>query len=243
MQLIKLDATTSTNAYLKQLAQEKQLHDFTVVVSGEQTQGRGQQGNTWTSEKGKNLTVSILKYFDSIKINQGFDLNCLVSLAIYEVLKELSIPDIAVKWPNDIMSGNKKLCGILIENTLKGQFIKKSIIGFGLNVNQTLFNGLPNATSMKLISGVEYDLEDVFERIVRRLRYNLVQKYTANTYLIRQEYEGVLFRKGSLSKFISTDSGEFKGTITGITSAGQLVVQNVNGGVEKYGFKEIQFVY
>ena len=159
MQLIKLDATPSTNSYLKELMRELNLDDFTVVVCEHQTKGRGQQGNIWMSERGKNLIFSVLKYIEKVKTNNAFALNAVVSLAVYETLRTFKIPQVSVKWPNDIMSGNKKICGILIENTLKGNDLKKSIIGIGLNVNQEVFSELPHASSLKCETGLEFDLE------------------------------------------------------------------------------------
>ena len=243
MQLIKLNATTSTNSYLKQLAQEKQLGDFTVVVCDHQTQGRGQKGNSWISEEGKNLTVSFLKNGHDVKVNQSFTLNCLVSLAIYDVLNELSIPEVRVKWPNDIMSGNKKLCGILIENTLSGYFIKQSIIGFGLNVNQTHFNDLPHVTSMKLESGLDYNLDELLEKILNRMMVYF-DDFKNDKYLkIRKKYESVLYRKDFDSKFIIKNGMAFIGAIRGITDSGLLQVEMSNGKLEDFNFKEIQLVY
>jgi len=245
MQLIKLDATASTNNYLKVLAREKSLDDFTVVMTDAQTQGRGQKGNAWISERGKNLTVSVLKRFKSLGVHQGFALNCLVSLAIGKVLMELSIPNVTVKWPNDIMSGNKKLCGILIENTLQGQFITQSIIGFGLNVNQTFFADLPNATSLKIASGKDFDLQEVLDRIMGRLKNDLNFEGigTVEYSNIFQAYESSLFRLNVLSNFTSGDGEGFKGTIKGIASDGRLVVEKENDKLRKFDFKEIQFVY
>ena len=170
MQLIKLDATPSTNSYLKRLMKEKKAEDFTVVVCAYQEQGRGQKGNSWISEKGKNLTVSILRLLPSFEVHQAFLLNSLMSLVIYEVLSEFSVPDLTVKWPNDIMSGNQKICGILIENTLQGNFIKQSVLGFGLNVNQEYFEGLPHASSLKLKTGKEYDLDFLLDKILERIK-------------------------------------------------------------------------
>lgn len=244
MQLIKLDAIASTNSYLKQLTQERALEDFTVVVCDHQTQGRGQKGNSWISEKGKNLTISFLKKFDSLDINQSFGLNCLVSLAIYDVLNELSIPNVKVKWPNDIMSGNQKLCGILIDNSIIGSQINRSIVGIGLNVNQVNFGGFATATSLKLSTGKDYDLEYLLDLILSRLRLYFESTLPRGLDKLKKQYVQVLFRKKEWSKFsIPSKNGVFMGMITGITDSGQLRIETVGGEIRTFNFKEVQMIY
>ncbi len=244
MQLIKLDAITSTNSYLKLLASKKKLEDFTVVVCAHQTQGRGQKGNHWISEKGKNLTISILKKFNSLDVSQSFGLNCLVSLAIYDVLNELSIPEVKVKWPNDIMSGDKKLCGILIENSFAGSQIKQSIVGIGLNVNQADFSGFANATSLKLSTGKDYDLDHVLDQVLNRLRFYFELTIPLGLEELKGQYEKVLFRKKEWSKFsFPGDNHVFAGMIMGITKSGQLRIETKDGEIRTFNFKEIQMIY
>ena len=244
MQLIKLDAIGSTNNYLKQLAHEEQLEDFTVVVCRHQTQGRGQKGNHWVSKKDKNLTISILKKFDSLDANQSFGLNCLVSLVIYHVLNELTIPEVKVKWPNDIMSGNKKLCGILIENSLSGTRIKQSTIGIGLNVNQIKFDGLTNATSLKLSSGIDYNLEYLLNETLDKLKQYFDLKLPHGLKELKKQYEKVLFRSNEWSEFFTPlDKSFFTGMIKGITESGQLQIQTKDGDIRTFNFKEIRMIY
>ena len=149
MEIIKLNATNSTNTYLKNLIKEKPIADLSCVWALSQTQGRGQQGASWVAEPGKNLTFSVFKKFDQLPSEYHFLLNMEVSLAIFRALKKLYIPDLAVKWANDILSAKKKICGILIENTLHKEYITASVIGIGLNVNQLFFNDLPNVSSLQ----------------------------------------------------------------------------------------------
>ncbi|TFG78733.1 MAG: biotin--[acetyl-CoA-carboxylase] ligase, partial [Flavobacteriales bacterium] len=149
MRIVKLNAIDSTNCYLKGLMQTEALEDFTVVVANQQNSGRGQMGSKWTSEPGKNLIMSVLKIFNDLPAEQQFSLNVCVSLAVFDTLKSLEIPKLSIKWPNDILSGNLKIGGILIENSLLGTQIRSAIIGLGLNVNQTDFVDLPNASSLK----------------------------------------------------------------------------------------------
>ena len=129
MQIVKLDAIDSTNAYLKRTMQVSELEDYTVALAEKQTSGRGQQGTTWVSEQGKNLIFSVFKSFDSFYATKHFYLNIIVSLAVYQTLKKLNVPDLHIKWPNDILSGNAKVCGILIETIMAGGMLKSAIIG------------------------------------------------------------------------------------------------------------------
>ena len=154
MQIIKLNATDSTNNYLKQLLMDTALEDFCVVVTNHQTKGKGQMGAEWVSEKGKNLTFSVLKKEPSIVLPRRFLLSILVSLSIIKTLEAYSVPKLAIKWPNDILSDHHKISGILIENIIKSNKIDFSVIGIGLNVNQKLFKGLPKVTSLKSILGM-----------------------------------------------------------------------------------------
>ena len=139
MQIIKLDATGSTNDYLRSILSAKTLEDYTVVIAENQFAGRGQRGNSWVSEPGKNLTFSFLKRNLTLNPQNHFILNMGVSLALHDALSAIGVPGLTIKWPNDIMSGNSKICGILIENLISGAQIRHSIIGIGLNVNQTNF--------------------------------------------------------------------------------------------------------
>lgn len=161
MKLIKLDAIDSTNDFLKALSSQDELENFTTVTAENQTKGKGQMGGKWKAEAGKNLIMSVLVkdfLFDNEKV---FDLSVVVSLAVSEVLKFLNIPDICIKWPNDILSYNKKLVGILIENTIKSDGRIVSVVGIGINVNQTDYTEFPNASSLAVISGKSFNKEEI----------------------------------------------------------------------------------
>ena len=160
MRIIKINATNSTNSFLKELAQSSSLDELTVAVTNKQTSGRGQMNNSWVSEPYKNLTFSLFTPLKKIKIEHQAYLNFAVSLAIYDTLLEYDVPKLYIKWPNDIMSDNKKICGILIENTFFDFRIKNTIVGIGLNVNQEKFDeSLINASSLKIILKKNIDLE------------------------------------------------------------------------------------
>ena len=155
MKIIKLDAIDSTNSHLKKLLNEEALEDLTVVVSKHQTNGRGRNGAVWSNKPSLNLAFSLLKRFNSLSIKDKFYLNIISSISVYELLKKFHVKELTIKWPNDIMTENKKISGILIENNVKGAKITHSIIGVGINVNQNKFRNLPNATSIFNQTGIE----------------------------------------------------------------------------------------
>ena len=127
MYIIKLDAIDSTNSYLKTICVKNTPKDLTVVIAEHQTNGRGQMGTNWQVEASKNLTFSVFKHVSFLKVSEQFYISMAVALGITKALKELQIPKITIKWPNDIMSGGKKICGILNETKLKGNKIENVI--------------------------------------------------------------------------------------------------------------------
>ena len=176
MQLIKLDATDSTNAYLRRLLHATEPEDYTVVSARRQTEGRGHMGTHWASETDKNLTFSLLRRNVSLEADQGFILNICVSMALYNVLHRMRLPDLKIKWPNDILSGRSKIAGILIENKIQGTKISTSIIGIGLNVNQMDFSNLENASSMQLLLKKTFDLETLLVQIIDEIKRKFFEK-------------------------------------------------------------------
>ena len=242
-QIIKLDATDSTNFFLKELLRSKTLADGTVVVTKNQTKGRGQIGSAWQSEAGKNLTFSVLKNFDALYVQHQFVLNIVASLAIYDVLNQLNIPNLKVKWPNDIMSGSSKICGILIENILKGQFIQQSIIGIGLNVNQTGFQNLANASSLKEITGKSFDLDELLHKILERMKQQFIGIEGKTVTQLSPSYEKVLFRKDKPSTFQDENGNIFMGFIRKISSSGKLILELEDNVFKEYGLKEVSLLY
>lgn len=225
------------------MVQHKGLEDFTTVVTRNQTKGRGQRGTTWCSEPGKNLTFSVLKHFESLPATHQFHLNIGVSLALYEVLNAANIPDITVKWPNDIMSGASKICGVLLENTVKGGNIRQSIIGIGLNVNQTNFGDLNKVASLKSVTGRDFNLDELLHSILEWLRVHLtgIAKKTAAQLL--SAYEQLLFRKDIPSTFTDANGQVFKGYIRGVSPAGKLLLEPEGSIVKEFRLKEVSLLY
>ncbi|MCL6268018.1 biotin--[acetyl-CoA-carboxylase] ligase [Flagellimonas myxillae] len=242
-QIIKLDATDSTNLYLKSLVQSRNVIDFTCVLAEKQLKGRGQMGTSWQSESGKNLTFSVLKRYKGMGVEHQFNINVCVSLALYDVLHQLDIPNVKVKWPNDIMSGSDKICGILIENVIKGQSVQYSIIGIGLNVNQTVFQGLDKVASLKAILGKSIDLVELLEMILSRLKHHLdgIETKTADT--LFPIYESKLFRKDKPSTFTDGNGHMFMGFVRGVSRQGQLILELEDQQFREFGLKEVRLLY
>lgn len=243
MHIIKLDATDSTNTYLKGLQQRNELEDFTTVVTREQSKGKGQMGASWESEPGKNLTFSTLKKFNNLPVPEGFLLNICTSLAVLNALKQFSIPNLRVKWPNDILSGNVKICGILIENILFGNQIKTSILGIGLNVNQISFPTVSKATSMKLLLGPTFDLDAVRKSIIEELKklFFLIEEKQYG--LLRKTYEQELFRINKPSTFKNEKGDFFMGFIRGVSTHGKLLVELEDAILKEFDLKQIRLLY
>jgi BirA family biotin operon repressor/biotin-[acetyl-CoA-carboxylase] ligase len=190
MKTIKLDAIDSTNDFLKNLNKESEVENFTLVTANFQSKGKGQRGANWSSEKGKNLIMSILINNSSVYFKQIFDLNVFVSIAVFEVLSAYNIPNLTIKWPNDIMSDSKKIGGILIENTFKTDNSISSIIGIGLNCNQNVFENLPKATSLSLQTHLFYDVDKLAEDIRNQIVKNTQLLPNVNS-IFWQKYQNV----------------------------------------------------
>lgn len=241
MNIIKLNAINSTNDYLKSLASAQAPENFTIVTAEAQTQGRGQMGAAWNAQAGKNLTFSVLLK-DLLTGTSGiFTLNVAVATAIASTVSAFGVPDVSIKWPNDILAGNRKIGGILIENSIKSNGEIQSIVGIGLNVNQTDFDGLPKASSMAVQTGKEFDKEVVMLTIAQQLQKNIAD-LEANEQALWQHYHELLFRKGVPMPF-QKDTLRFMGIIQRVTDNGFLEVLLEDDTTAHYGIKEVQLLY
>ena len=242
MNIIKLDAIDSTNNYLKKIILDEGISDYTVVTAKFQTEGKGQLGTKWDSEDSKNLICSVYKKDINIKAQDQFVISALVSLALIKTLRKANLSNLHIKWPNDIMSDNKKICGILIENIVKENYIKDSVIGIGLNVNQTIFNNLPNATSIKNLLGTSYSKDEILNDLVKNIEFffNELEKASINS--IFKTYEDALFRINVPSTFKNSKGDIFSGYIKGVTKLGKLKVMLEDNLIESYDLKEISML-
>lgn len=243
MDIIKLNATPSTNDYLKKKCSTQPVENFTVVTAENQTQGKGQRGNVWQSESGKNLTFSVLVKGLFRSGSSVFDLNIAVSLSIIEVLESHKIPKLNIKWPNDILSDGKKIGGILIENTISGQQSVSSIIGIGLNVNQTDFNDFPKASSLKNSTQKEFDRDEIMLNIVQKIKENTELISLGKSDILWKNYHDYLFRKEILSVFEYPNGTKFMGIIKQVLKNGKLAVLLEGDSVQEFDVKEVRLVY
>jgi BirA family biotin operon repressor/biotin-[acetyl-CoA-carboxylase] ligase len=228
---------------LKELAQSSSIDELTVAVASNQTSGRGQMNNSWVSEPYKNLTFSLFTPLKKNEVKNQVYLNFAVSLAIYDTLLEYDVPKLNIKWPNDIMSDKKKICGILIENTFSHSRIKNTIIGIGLNVNQEKFHeSLINASSLKIILKKNIDLELLMNKIIENIKLKISSIESEKFNLIHNKYHQVLYKKDIPTTFINLKTNQlFMGMINGVSNSGNLQIQLENDRIIEFGLKEISF--
>lgn len=239
----KLDATDSTNSYLKELVREGEARNWTVVSAYEQTRGRGQQGAVWFSDAGKNLTFSILIKDVGLKARDQFLLNCAISHGIFKVMDAYEIPRLKVKWPNDIMSGSSKLAGILIENSLIDDRIAHSVVGIGLNANQEEFPAfLPNAVSMKQLIKKHFALDGILEKLVGSIKAEIGLIESGNYEILRANYQERMYRRKSAHMFRIPGGDPFMAQIQGTTESGLLILRKEDDSLAHFAFKEIEYL-
>jgi len=231
----------STNTHLISLLNSSKLPGGTVIIASHQTAGRGQIGNRWHSEAGKNLTFSMVIYPGFLDLQKQFLLNMAVSLALVDYLKAI-IPDVYIKWPNDIYISHKKIAGILVENSVSGNQIKQTVIGIGLNINQTLFPpDLPNPTSLALETGRKFELEEVTELILNFLDARLLQLKSEKFERLHTDYLKYLYRINK--PYLFDVNGEtVEGIIKNVDDTGHLIVE-IADELRTFGFKEIKYLY
>lgn len=212
-----------------------------AVVAVRQTAGRGQRGHKWDSREGENLTFSIVLEPTFLPVNRQFLLSEAVALAIADTLAGYGI-DASIKWTNDIYVGEKKICGTLIENNLKDNHLVRSVVGIGLNVNQSEFEQwVRNPTSVLCETGTRYEVMNVFSSLYD----NLMQRYemlaSGKDESISEQYESRLFRSGIPAHYFIPEEGEVEGIIRGVRPDGALIVE-IEGGERSFLFKEIEFI-
>lgn len=221
--IIRLASVDSTNNYAASLIKETNVFEGTVIVAAEQTLGKGQMGNTWISQPGKNLTFSLVLYPKTLTANDHFLLSQVTALAVSDLLLMLGIDNL-VKWPNDIMTQKGKICGILIENQFAEANLKHAIIGVGLNVNQEMKAGSLKAASVIDHLGQEEDLEGVLKLFCRFFDKWYLMLASSQTDFIRNSYLVRLLNFGKKASYIY--KGEpVEATITAVELNGKLVLK------------------
>lgn len=234
-----LDETSSTNDFLRNYTPSA---DISIVSASFQTKGRGQMGNTWISNDGQNALFSVLVCPKGLKASDGFVLSQAMALSVKETLEEC-VDDVWIKWPNDIYCHGKKICGTLIENTLMGKFIGRSVIGNGINVNQTDFpDGLAAPpTSMCIQSGKECSTHEVIRHVVERFALYYREIMDGSYERIRTLYHENMYLRGKKSLFRDNE-GIFTGIISQVETDGHLVIIDEQSQSRRYAFKQVQFI-
>ena len=230
---------TSTNTYTKELlAAGVELPDVTVLNADFQSGGRGQRGNHWESERGKNLTFSIVCHPSWVAAHHQFVLSQTIAVALCQALSEY-VDGVRVKWPNYIYWNDRKLCGILIECNLVGSAVADCIIGVGLNVNQVAFvSDAPNPVSLAQIVGMTLNREVLLHAVVQRFMslYDSLQHDGAAK--ITAEYMQMLYRRSGMHPYRNRDGIEFMAETVGVEPTGHLLLRHADGGVRQYEFKD-----
>lgn len=243
MHIIKLDAIESTNTFLKDLALNGSVKNFTVVSAENQFKGRGQMGASWSSEAGKNLMCSVFVRDMSMLLKDVLYLNLAVSMAVYTTLSAYDLPKLSVKWPNDILSEKGKLGGILIENTIDKKMLRNSIIGIGLNVNQTKFSStIGKVTSMKKHLNIDVDKEVLFTSLLENLKNEIVLCTPQNYQKLKERYLSVLYKYQEPAMYENTSGQVFMGKIVGVNSVGDLQLEMQDESIQEFGLKEIKLL-
>ena len=242
MRTIKVNAIDSTNSFVREFYEGTADFEPVCVRAIIQTSGRGQRGSHWVSKAGENLTFSILYPQKKLNISRHFLLSASVSLAVINVLDALGIPELKVKWPNDILSAKKKVGGILIENIVKTEGIVASVIGIGLNVNQIEFKDLPSAASLKSVTNKHYDLDDLLENLVTGIEDELQKLPMRSGEEILENYAKLMFRLNVVSTF-NFNGQKLNGIIRGVTTEGKLNLEIEEGVFKTFQLKEIQLLY
>lgn len=243
--IIRLNEIASTNTYTASLLQSyaqsgRKIPEGTVVIAKKQVTGRGQRGNKWLSEPGKNLTFSLVLYPSFLLPAEQFILTKLLSLAVYDLLKETGCTGISIKWPNDIYVNGKKICGMLIENSVRDGRISHTIAGIGLNINQEKFgSNLPNATSLTLALSKQFILDNLLSDLCSGIekRYLSVK---AKKDSLNNEYKNSLYRLGELSDYI-VNGKKISAQITGVTNEGLLILEESENMIYYCNMKEVAF--
>jgi BirA family biotin operon repressor/biotin-[acetyl-CoA-carboxylase] ligase len=238
-QILKIEKVNSTNSYISELPAG--IPEGSVIWALDQTEGRGQGNNKWESEPGKNLTFSIILYPKFLLAGDQFYLSKVISLAVVDFIA-LFTDNVSIKWPNDIYVGDKKIAGILIENSIEGERIIQSIAGIGVNINQKKFSDYAlNPLSLNQLTGNEYDLEEMFNIILDLITYRYFLLKENAFEIINENYHDALFRLNKMANYFA--SGKyFKGMIIDVESNGTLVISDENKKVYKFLHKEVEYV-
>ena len=237
MRIIRYDSLPSTNTEAARIAAGLSHGD--VLTTFEQTSGRGQRGNFWESSAGENLTFSLFVEPDGLLASEAFRLSMAVAVSIADTLrKHLDTEEIKVKWANDIYWRDKKIAGVLIENSLRGKWVSHSIVGIGLNVNQKAWTeAVPNPVSMSLVAGKDFDIDAILTDLVSEM----LKLIGSNLYdpLLPERYNKFLWRNTGMHLWREPDGEPFEASVVDVAVTGHLTLLTPGGERLTYAFKEV----
>lgn len=221
------------------MVQSPNITEGTTIIANFQTAGKGQRGNSWESQEGKNLMFSVILKPSFLSPKEQFQLNITISLAVSEFLTTYLGKKIKVKWPNDIFFEDKKICGILIQNFIKSSTIETSVVGIGININQIEFSE-GKATSLAKVLAKEFDRNILVNEFLEILEKNYLQLRNGEIKSLKNRYVESLYKRDEAS-FYKTKEKVFKGMIIGIDEIGQLMIKE-NEIIHSFQFKEVEFL-
>ena len=243
--VLAFNRLASTNLYFMDNETMHDQPEGTVVLANHQTDGIGQSGNSWSSEEGKNLTFSVLLRPTFLPVAAQFELHKVLSVAVCTTLQQL-LPerdDIRIKWPNDIYVGNRKICGMLVNNKISGNSYTFAVAGIGLNVNQTAFDpSLPNPTSLKTVAGKDFETFDILHDLLHEIGVWYTKLKLGETETINKHYLQNLLNLGQ-QKSYRYHNETIDATITGIDKFGHLQLQTSDNKSITCDIKEIQYIF
>jgi len=237
--LVYVPQCHSTNTLATELSQKAETPEGTLIITNHQVAGRGQRGSSWEAAPGENLTFSLVLKPYFLQAQNQFQLNQAISLGVLDYVKTKVTADIRVKWPNDVMVNERKVCGILFENQISGNDLRHSIVGIGLNMNQQAFQS-PTASSLSLFSKQRYSLPQELEILLYHLESRYLMLKEGNYQMLKTEYLQHLYRLGETHRF-SNQELEFDGIISGIDEMGHLRIE-VDGNEKVFGVKQLTFL-
>jgi len=237
--VVYMPSCHSTNEVASDLLKTQKIEEGTVIITDNQTSGRGQQGNHWESDKGKNITCSLILKPNALPLSDQFVLNIIVSLGVADLVSDVLSMDAKVKWPNDVYCNNEKISGILINSTIKGHMLENSVVGIGLNVNQQHFSNT-KATSLSLLSGnTTYNLPQILESLILCIEKRYFQ-WKNDIDGLRNDYLKNMYWRDQVRTY--KENGKyFTGIIKDVTNSGKLMVED-EVQTRLFDFKAIEFV-
>ena len=246
MKIIKLDATNSTNDHLKEKLSTINNKKTIIAYTYNQKKGRGQRNKEWISEPFKNLSLSLLIFPKNLLTKDIFYVNIFASVLLIDFFKKEKIKRLQIKWPNDILSYNKKFCGILCESIINKHLVNKLIIGIGINVNQISFEGLPNACSIKEILKKEINLDSFTSRLINCIKTSISffeDTSKIKLFKIFNNYLDKLCGYRTIKSYKTSGGSKIRAEIVGLNRDGSLKMKLINGEIKKYNFNDIQLIF